>query len=103
MWYRGPREIRSSTPKTRNIPSGETKLGEMLEVREFSLAEWQKMGFDTDSVVEDPAFIDPAHDDYRLSPHSPALRLGFIPVDFSKLGIRQLLPTLETYNRASGT
>jgi hypothetical protein len=33
-------------------------------------------------------FVDPAHDDYRLKPESPALSLGFVPTDVTKIGIR---------------
>ena len=44
---------------------------------------WQEMGFDRNSVVADPLFVDPENDDYRLRGDSPALKLGFqkIPVD----------------------
>ena len=31
-------------------------------------------------------FVDPAHDDYRLQPQSPALQLGFEPIPFEKIG-----------------
>jgi parallel beta-helix repeat protein len=55
----------------------------------LSLAEWQALGFDTDSKVDDPMFVDPAHDDYRLKPESPALSLGFVPTDVTKIGIRR--------------
>lgn len=45
--------------------------------------EWTACGFDTHSVVADPKFVDPAQDDYRLAPDSPAFSLGFkrIPVE----------------------
>jgi hypothetical protein len=66
----------------------ETKLGGEPAFRDCSLAEWQKLGFDTNSVVVDPLFVDPVHDDYRLRPDSPAIRLGFVPIDFAKMGIR---------------
>ena len=33
-------------------------------------------------------FVDPAHDDFRLKPDSPAIRLGFVPIDTQKIGIR---------------
>ena len=53
-----------------------------------SMAEWQAMGFDKNSVFGDPGFVDPAHEDYRLKPGSPALSLGFVPIPFQKIGIR---------------
>jgi len=56
--------------------------------KEIPLVEWQKMGFDTHSVFVDPLFVDPQHDDYRLKPASPALKLGFQPIDTSQIGPR---------------
>ncbi|MFO0908004.1 MAG: right-handed parallel beta-helix repeat-containing protein [Isosphaeraceae bacterium] len=47
---------------------------------------WQKLGFDRHSVVADPKFVNPAHDDYRLQPDSPALALGFEPIPVEKIG-----------------
>jgi parallel beta-helix repeat protein len=55
---------------------------------EKSLAEWQRMGFDEHSVVANPLFVDPENDDYRLKPESPALTLGFTPIDVSQIGVR---------------
>ena len=46
----------------------------------------RQMGFEAHSLIADPLFVDPAHDDYRLQPDSPALRLGFQPIDFSRIG-----------------
>ena len=40
-------------------------------------ADWQKRGFDRNSVIADPLFLDPAHDNYTLRPDSPAFKLGF--------------------------
>ncbi len=54
----------------------------------FPLTEWQKMGFDTHSVIADPMFVDYEHDDYRLRPESPAFELGFKPIDVEKIGMR---------------
>ena len=37
---------------------------------------WKQMGYDTDSVIADPLFTNPAADDYTLQPGSPAWGLG---------------------------
>ncbi|MFH1009171.1 MAG: right-handed parallel beta-helix repeat-containing protein [Candidatus Latescibacterota bacterium] len=57
--------------------------------RKTPFVEWQKMGFDTHSVIADPLFVDPGSDDYRLRPESPALELGFQPIDIKRIGIRK--------------
>jgi hypothetical protein len=57
--------------------------------RGTSLADWQKRGFDRNSAVADPLFVDPARDDYTLRPDSPAFKLGFEPIDTSKVGLRR--------------
>jgi len=54
-----------------------------------SLAEWQAMGQDTDSLIADPMFLDPKNDDFRLRPGSPAGKIGFEPWDLSAIGPRQ--------------
>jgi len=53
-----------------------------------ALEKWQQEGFDTHSVVKDLLFVDAASDDYRLKPDSPALKLGFEPIDQGKIGLR---------------
>ena len=55
----------------------------------LSFGEWQNLGFDAHSVIKDPRFVDPEHHDYRLRSDSPALELGFVPIDVSKIGIRR--------------
>jgi hypothetical protein len=37
--------------------------------------------------VADPLFVDPEHRDYRLKPESPALALGFKPIDVNEAGL----------------
>ena len=49
--------------------------------------EWQKLGLDAHSVAADPQFVDPASYDFRLKPGSPALELGFEPIDISGVGL----------------
>ena len=53
----------------------------------ISFSEWQKLGFDKESVIADPLFVDPENDDYRLRPESPALKLGFEPIPVEKIGL----------------
>jgi hypothetical protein len=36
---------------------------------------------------EDPRFVDPARDDYRLRPDSPAWKLGFKPIPWDRIGL----------------
>ena len=50
----------------------------------------QKDGIDMHSLATDPLFVDPENGDFRLKPESPALKLGFVPIDFSKVGLREI-------------
>ena len=51
------------------------------------LAAWQAAGQDTRSTVADPLFVDPAAQDYRLRPESPARALGIRSIDMSEVGL----------------
>jgi len=55
--------------------------GQMTET--YTLEKWQQFGYDTDSIVADPMFVDLEGEDYRLKPDSPALKLGFKNIDQS--------------------
>lgn len=58
------------------------RLGEQM------LEKQQRDGVDAGSLAVDPLFVDPANGDFRLQPNSPALQLGFVPFDMSKVGLR---------------
>ena len=47
---------------------------------------WQQAGGDVHSIVADPLFVDAENGDFRLKPESPALKLGFEPIPFEKIG-----------------
>ena len=49
---------------------------------------WRKRGKDVHSLYVDPQFMDVAKFDFRLKPTSPALKLGFRPIDMSTVGPR---------------
>lgn len=50
-------------------------------------AKWQAKGRDVHGLVADPRFVDPKNGDFRLKPDSPALALGFKPIDLKDVGL----------------
>ncbi|MBN1418738.1 MAG: right-handed parallel beta-helix repeat-containing protein [Planctomycetes bacterium] len=62
--------------------------GEEIDFAGLSLEEWRAKGFDRNSIIADPLFVDAKAFDFRLRPESPALRLGFAPIDASEIGLR---------------
>jgi len=53
-----------------------------------TLTKLQGDGVDKNSQAMDPMFLDPEKGDFRLKPESPALKMGFKPIDISKVGLR---------------
>jgi len=52
------------------------------------LADWQKeTGHDVNSIIADPLFVDAKNYDFHLKSNSPALKVGFKPFDYSKVGV----------------
>ncbi len=45
--------------------------------RVYKLEEWQRMGYDTLSLVADPMFVDASGRNFKLARESPAFKLGF--------------------------
>jgi hypothetical protein len=69
----------------------DTRLGAAPEKMTFSGAsfeDWRKRGHDVHSQVADPLFTNPSSFNFTLKPESPALKLGFKPIDMSKVGVR---------------
>lgn len=54
-----------------------------------ALAEARKNGGDTDSLAGDPMFIDPANGDFRVTPGSPALKIGFKNFPMDQFGVKK--------------
>lgn len=44
------------------------------------------------SIAADPLFVDVKNKDFRLRPESPAFKLGFKPIDTSKIGLTEDFP-----------
>jgi parallel beta-helix repeat protein len=53
-----------------------------------TLEQWRARGHDTNSILADPLFVDAMKNDFRLKPGSPALKLGFKPIDLNAVGVR---------------
>lgn len=64
----------------RNISVGGKWDGMQAASKKFSTIEHNL-------VDEDPKFVDAEHGDYRLQPDSPALKLGFKPLQFDQMGL----------------
>ena len=56
--------------------------------KKLTLKQWQAMGRDQHSIVADPKFRNIAKRDFTLAKNSPALKLGFVSIDVSKVGPR---------------
>ena len=54
-----------------------------------TLEEWRKRGHDQHSLLANPGFVNAAKQDFRLTPDSPAHKLGFQQIDLSNVGPRK--------------
>jgi hypothetical protein len=53
----------------------------------LTLEAWQKKGQDAHSIVADPKLVNPKGFEFRLQPDSPAVKLGFQPIDTGQIGL----------------
>ncbi|MBM3999794.1 MAG: right-handed parallel beta-helix repeat-containing protein [Planctomycetes bacterium] len=61
--------------------------GRAVDFQGATLADRQAKGWDRGSIIADPRFADPARDDFRLHPDSPAFKAGFVAFDPSRAGV----------------
>jgi len=66
----------------------ENESGEKVLTDGITMEEWQALGQDRNSIIADPRFKDLANFDFTLMDDSPALDLGFRPIDVSDVGPR---------------
>ena len=59
---------------------------EELRLGPCSWQKWQERGHDRNSLVADPLFVAPQKNDFHLRANSPALTIGFQPIDLSHVG-----------------
>lgn len=72
----------------------------------------KKFGWDEDSIVADPLFVDPAKGDFRVKDGSPALKLGFKNFPMDQFGVKKpslkaiartpVIPTMEVGRGGAG-
>ncbi len=79
-------DVSGSLPRGENGQSD--KNGHWIALRTFSLDDLHALGYDRHSIVADPMCRDLAHFDFTLAADSPALALGFKPIDLSDVGPR---------------
>jgi hypothetical protein len=70
------------------------KDGPERGVQRYDLEGWRRLGFDRHSVYGDPLFVDPAKNDFRVRPESPALRVGFKNFEMGNWGITDDFPAV---------
>ncbi len=76
-------------------PYGLLMIGGGHSAPSRSYEQWLEMHqrrYETHSVVADPCFVDLAGRDFRLKPDSPALKLGFEPIDIEPIGLKADFP-----------
>jgi len=62
--------------------------------KKLTLAEWQELGYDKNSLIADPKFINIGNNDYRVKPESPALKLGFKNFEMGGWGLTEDFPEI---------
>ena len=62
--------------------------GQPINFDKWTFAEWQARGQDRGSLIADPLFVDAAKGNFSLEPGSPAIKIGFKPIDMSAVGPR---------------
>jgi hypothetical protein len=62
--------------------------GGPVQFMRYTFDQWKAKDLDVHSLAADPGFVDPAHGNFMLKLDSPALKLGFRPIDVSRVGPR---------------
>lgn len=95
VWKEGPLLNEGDWPNFNTLWDGNVYYNEankpvtFLTEKKYTIEQWQEKGLDRHSVVADPMLVDPDNGDFSLMPESPALKLGFKPIDISTVGPRK--------------
>jgi Right handed beta helix region/GH141 insertion domain len=84
----GTREITSTFDMDWNVYYNPTLDLDKVDFNGLAWEKWHETGKDKHSVYADPLFVDADRYDFRLEPDSPALEMGFEPIDIAAVGPR---------------
>ncbi len=62
--------------------------GDKTQFSQWSFKDWQSRGQDIHSAIANPLFLNPERGNFSLDAASPALKMGFKPIDVSMVGPR---------------
>ncbi len=65
---------------------GGIEAGTVTYFEGVNLRQWQQRGNDKNSLIADPMFVNLKDGNFELKEDSPAFKLGFKPIDLSKVG-----------------
>jgi hypothetical protein len=68
---------------------GKSIGGNIFTSSEADRQRFSSVGCDSDSIVADPLFVDPAAGDFRVRPQSPALTAGFENFRMDQFGVQE--------------
>lgn len=84
----GTHEVTSTFDMDWNLYYNPTLNLDEVSFNGMTWEQWHETGKDKHSVYADPLFVDADHYDFRLRPDSPALAMGFEPIDVTAVGPR---------------
>jgi len=84
----GTREVTSTFEMDWNVYYNPERKLEDVQFNGMSWDQWRDSGKDKHSVYADPLFVDASSYDFRLRDDSPALDMGFEPIDVMAVGPR---------------
>jgi len=94
LYVNGQQRRRARIPndgflRVAGFPDGGREVGYHTDCQRFEF----EAGKDRNSLYADPMFVDADKFDFRLEPESPALAMGFQPIDSKNAGPRANAPT----------
>jgi hypothetical protein len=84
----GTRSAKTTFVSDWNVFYNPNKKLEEVDFNGRSIEQWRADGKDRHSVYADPKFVDAKSYDFRLQDDSPALELGFEPIESDRVGPR---------------